>query len=195
MQEAIADRRFRQDLYYRLATVPIVLPPLRDRRWDIPEIAVRYLNRTDAHSDWELDGEASELLVSPSVEWRGNIRELEAVMERARNRARTQGSKDRVIEGRHLDCGGADVMSESKPPSIRPSDAPSGRGIGERWQTLSDEKQELEAIEKAIIEDALAAFGGIVARAARALSMPRTGLISRMATLEIEPERFKERRG
>lgn len=194
MRQAIADRRFRQDLYYRLATVPIVLPPLRERRWDIPEIAVRYLNRTDARADWELDGGAAELLVSPSLEWAGNIRELEAVMERARNRARTSDAKDPVIEARHLDSGGANVTSESKPPSTRPSDAASGRGIGERWQKLADEKQELEATEKALIEDALAAFGGIVARAARALSMPRTGLISRMATLEIDPERFKGRR-
>jgi DNA-binding NtrC family response regulator len=193
MQRSVADRRFRQDLYYRLATVPIVLPPLRDRRWDIPEIAIRYLNRTDARSDWELDGDAAEMLVSPDLEWAGNIRELEAVMERARNRASTNGSKDPVIEACHLDCAGADVRSESQPPSIRSSAAPSGRGIGERWQNLSDEKQELEALEKAIIEDALAAFGGIVARAARVLSLSRTGLISRMATLEIDPERFKKR--
>ena len=194
MHQAIADRRFRQDLYYRLATVPIVLPPLRERRWDIPEIAVRYLNRTDACSGWELDGEASELLISPNLEWAGNIRELEAVMERARNRARSAGSNDSVIEVRHLDCGGATVIGGSKPTPFPPSDAPGGRGIGDRWQKLSKEKQELEEVEKAIIEDALAAFDGIVARAARVISMPRTGLISRMATLEIDPEKFKGRR-
>jgi DNA-binding NtrC family response regulator len=51
----------------------------------------------------------------------------------------------------------------------------------------------LDTIEKKVIEDALAACGGIVARTARVLSVPRTGLISRMATLEIDPEQFKER--
>jgi DNA-binding NtrC family response regulator len=51
----------------------------------------------------------------------------------------------------------------------------------------------LDTLEKTVIEDALAACGGIVARTARVLSVPRTGLISRMATLEIDPEQFKER--
>ncbi|MBW2379447.1 MAG: sigma-54-dependent Fis family transcriptional regulator [Deltaproteobacteria bacterium] len=195
VQEAVSERRFRQDLYYRLATVPIVLPPLRERRWDIPKIAVRYLNRTDGETDWELDGEASELLASPRLEWAGNIRELEAVLERARNRARASASKDPVVEARHLNLSGDGVIGESKPPSIRPSDAPGSNGIQERWQELSSQKQGLDGIEKAIIEDALAACAGIVARTARVLSVPRTGLISRMATLEIDPEKFKERRG
>jgi DNA-binding NtrC family response regulator len=194
MQEAIGERRFRQDLYYRLATVPIVLPPLRERRWDIPKIAVRYLNRTDGQTGWELDGGAADLLASARLNWAGNIRELEAVMERARNRARASGSKDPVIEARHLNLEGDGVIGESKPPSIRPSDAPGGEGIQERWQVFGDQKRGLDALEKAIIEDALASCGGIVARTARVLSVPRTGLISRMATLEIDPEKFKERR-
>ena len=171
------------------------LHPLRERRWDIPKIAVRYLNRTDGETDWELDGGASELLASARLEWDGNIRELEAVLERARNRARASGSKDPVIEARHINVEGDGVIGESKPHSIRPSDAPGGNGIQERWQELGDQKQGLDGIEKAIIEDALAACRGIVARTARVLSVPRTGLISRMATLEIDPEKFKERRG
>ncbi|MGD8316090.1 MAG: sigma 54-interacting transcriptional regulator [Myxococcales bacterium] len=198
MQQAISDRKFRQDLYYRLATVPIVLPPLRERRWDIPNIAVRYLNRTDAEADWELDGGAMEALLSPRLDWHGNIRELEAVMERGRNRARANGSNEHVIEERHLDLGGDAILGDSRPPSARPSERPKeeGRaGVEERWQSLNDQRSELDALEKAIIEDALAACDGVVARTARMLDVPRTGLISRMATLEIEPERFNGRRG
>lgn len=195
MRQAIADRRFRQDLYYRLATVPIVLPPLRERRWDIPQIAARYLNRTDGQTTWELDGGASEALVSPQSEWAGNIRELEAALERARNRARATGSTEGVIEARHLDLTGDRIIGESKPPSVRPSDASWMSVVEERWQELSSQRQDLDSLEKAIIEDTLAACGGIVARTARVLSVPRTGLISRMATLQIDPEDFKERRG
>lgn len=192
--EAIANRRFRQDLYYRLATVPITLPPLRERRWDIPNIAVRYLNRTDAQTDWELDGEASDSLIAPHIEWAGNIRELEAVMERARNRARASSSGDTVIEARHLDLDGEPALGESKPAPVgqAKTEPPQG-GIRERWQQLGDQKESLDALEKEIIEDALAASGGIVARTARMLSVPRTGLISRLATLEIDPEKFKDR--
>lgn len=194
MRKAIADKRFREDLYYRLATVPIVLPPLRERRWDIPDIAARYLKRTDRQTDWELDGGAVEALLSPRLEWKGNIRELESVLERARNRARTGGSEDPVVEAKHLDLGDNPVVVESRPPSTPSGDDVGPNGVEERWQELSEERQRLDATEKAIIEEALSACDGIVARTARLLSVPRTGLISRMATLDIDPERFKERR-
>jgi transcriptional regulator with GAF, ATPase, and Fis domain len=196
MAKAIADRRFRQDLYYRLATVPLVLPPLRDRRYDIPKIAVRYLNRTGAQAEWELDGKAIDVLISPKLPWRGNIRELEAVMERARNRAHASGSDEPVIEARHLDLDTGPQVSSSEPVSAAPS---SGGGtsspkdaVRERWQQFSEQKQGLDSVEKEIIESALEITGGIVARTARILSVPRTGLISRMATLEIDPEQFKD---
>jgi DNA-binding NtrC family response regulator len=193
MQEAIADKRFREDLYYRLGTVPVVLPPLRERRDDIPKIAVRYLNRTDAQAGWELEGEAVELLTSPHLQWAGNVRELEAVLERGKNRAGSSESKDSVIEARHLDLGSATAAELKRAPASLPADPLTRDGIQARWQQLAERKSDLDTTEKTVIEDALAACGGIVARTARMLSVPRTGLISRMATLEIDPERFKER--
>jgi DNA-binding NtrC family response regulator len=194
MEKAIADQRFRQDLYYRLATVPIVLPPLRERRHDIPSIAVRYLNRTGGQTDWELDGSAVELLTSRQLAWDGNIRELEAVLERARNRARANNPRDAVIEARHLGLEGAGAV-DAKPTraSSMSLDGRAQDGIQGRWKQLADQQTDLDALEKAIIEDALAACHGIVARTARMLCVPRTGLISRMATLAIDPERFKSR--
>ncbi len=196
MQQAIADRAFRQDLYYRLATVPIVLPPLRQRPQDIPDIAMAYLNRTDEQSHWELSSDAMDGLVDPALRWDGNIRELEAVLERARNRARSAPNADAVIEARHLDLALSVPPPSSGAPqglsSIAPSQSP--EGIEARWTELTEQRMGLDAVEKALIEDALAAAEGIVARAARALSVPRTGLISRMATLDIDPNAFKHRR-
>jgi DNA-binding NtrC family response regulator len=194
MDKAVAEDRFRQDLYYRLATVPIVLPPLRERRHEIPAIAARYLRRTDAQTDWELDGSAVELLTAPQLAWDGNIRELEAVLERARNRARAHSPEDSVIEARDLGLEGARAVDSRTPrASSTVPDPRTQDGIQERWQHLGDQKADIDALEKAIIEDALAACHGIVARTARMLSVPRTGLISRMATLAIDPERFKSR--
>ncbi len=193
MAKAVEEKRFRQDLYYRLATVPLVLPPLRDRRYDIPKIAVRYLNRTDAHGEWELDGGAVDLLTSNHVPWSGNIRELESVMERARNRARASGSEEPVIEARHLDLQARLSVKNSEPASAAPVGSGSPKdAIRERWQQFSEQKRGLDSVEKEIIEEALDVCGGIVARTARVLSVPRTGLISRMATLEINPEQFKD---
>lgn len=190
MTKAIGAERFRQDLYYRLATVPVVLPPLRDRREDIPKIAVRYLNRTDARDDWELSGDAIEALISSKLTWPGNIRELESVLERARNRARAEGPADSIIEARHVGLGGE---SEALRPT--PSDGADERALEElsrRWQELSDQQSALQATEQQIVVDALRACKGIVAKTARVLSIPRTGLISRIATFGIDVDALKD---
>jgi DNA-binding NtrC family response regulator len=191
VQQAIKERRFREDLYYRLATVPIVLPPLRERREDIPRIATRYLHHVDSQTGWELSPDALDLLTSPHLPWNGNIRELESVLERARNRARASGGSDPVIDVEHLDL----PQDTESVPAPAASSEPLERGdISARWQKILDTRDSLEASEKAIIEEALAACEGFVARAARVLSLSRTGLISRMATLEIEAEEFRRRR-
>jgi DNA-binding NtrC family response regulator len=192
VKRAIADRVFREDLYYRLAAVPIALPPLRDRRWDIPNIAAGYLHRLDPKTEWELDGGATDTLLSPQLEWKGNIRELEAVLKRARNRARAEGSGEPVIQAHHLELGVA-------LPSARPETDPVGGAVSDdiltRWRKLENQQQNLDASERAVIEDALAACGGVVARTARMLDVPRTGLISRMGRLGIDAESFKRRKG
>ena len=189
MEKAVANERFRQDLYFRLATVPIVLPPLRERRWDIPQIALSYLNRTERDFEWQIDDTATEMLSSSRLDWPGNIRELEAVLERARYRARAAGALS-VIETRHLDLGDP-LARGSKRPSQPISDAPPPPGIQERICEFRGRRDELDAFEKALIEDTLEACRGVVAKAARMLAVPRTSLISRMAMLEIRPEKFK----
>ncbi|MGI8546787.1 MAG: sigma 54-interacting transcriptional regulator, partial [Gemmatimonadaceae bacterium] len=75
---------FRQDLYYRLSTIPIAIPPLRDRREDIPALAYRFAMRTAAEMNKEIkaiDPEALEVL--QKYDWPGNVRELQHVVERA----------------------------------------------------------------------------------------------------------------
>ena len=189
IQKAIEDERFREDLYFRLATVPIVLPPLRERRQDIPRIAASYLNATDVQANWELDDEACEVLASPRWEWRGNIRELEAVVERARNRVRARGSGDPVIEASHLDLNGDSAVAPAPKGQAFPNT------VRDKWERLSSQKEDLEGLEKQLIEEALAACGGVVLRTARELAVSRSGLMSRMATLEIDAAKFKAKRG
>jgi DNA-binding NtrC family response regulator len=191
VQQAIKDRQFRQDLYYRLATVPIVLPPLRERRQDIPKMATLFLHHLDSQAGWELSPDALDLLTSPHLPWEGNIRELEAVLERARNRARASNGSDPVIDVGHLD-----LPADAALPSV-PAESPNtleGGDLAARWEKILATREGLETGEKAIIEEALAACEGFVARAARVLSLSRTGLISRMATLQIDADEFRRRR-
>src|SRR3979490_2355186 len=82
--KAVAEGRFREDLFYRINVIPIVLPPLRERREDIPLLAEHFLVKFNEQMGKTISGishEAMQLLVHH--EWPGNIRELENVLERA----------------------------------------------------------------------------------------------------------------
>jgi transcriptional regulator with GAF, ATPase, and Fis domain len=194
--QAVADTRFRQDLYFRLATVPLTLPPLRERRADIPTIAVRYLRRTDPQHDWTLDEDAKALLSAPHLPWAGNIRELESIMERARNRLLAVGEQCSVIRVNHLDLPSQSASRPPRPISIRPArQAVAGMDTRDRWKQLVEQRAELNALEKDLIEEALTMHEGVVAKAARELCVPRTGLISRMAKLDVDAPKSTAERG
>ncbi|UCF32133.1 MAG: sigma-54-dependent Fis family transcriptional regulator [bacterium] len=84
LEEEVREGRFREDLYYRLNVIPIVLPPLRERREDIPLLAKHFLDRIADRNRKDIRGfapQAMDLLVRN--QWKGNIRELENVVERA----------------------------------------------------------------------------------------------------------------
>ncbi len=80
LDELMADGRFRKDLYYRLNVIPITIPPLRDRRDDIPRLVDHFLTRLTSGAV-SISEEAMEIL--RSYEWPGNVRELENIIERA----------------------------------------------------------------------------------------------------------------
>jgi DNA-binding NtrC family response regulator len=81
LERLVAEGRFRQDLYYRLATFPIPLPPLRDRRSDIPLLVTALLKRVARHRSLEITPEVLDRLAA--YDFPGNIRELRNVLERA----------------------------------------------------------------------------------------------------------------
>lgn len=82
MQEMVANGLFRQDLYYRLSAFPVAIPPLRDRKDDIPRLAEYFLSRTeDADRHLPLSAEVIEALLA--YDYPGNVRELRNVIERA----------------------------------------------------------------------------------------------------------------
>lgn len=84
LKAAIKDGRFREDLYYRLSVIPIVIPPLRHRKEDIPILAEHFLKKYSATNNSNVKGftkRATSKLVG--LKWEGNVRELENLVERA----------------------------------------------------------------------------------------------------------------
>lgn len=207
--QAIADTRFRQDLYFRLAGVIINLPPLRQRRSEIPDLAQRYLDRLDPAHSWRLSVPARRSLLSDSWEWEGNIRQLQAVIRSARDRAVAEGVENETIEVSHIGPPPrvmriARVRTRSE--SRREPAAPAGvtgvadvteitedAAVEDRWQYLQARRSSLDDLERELIDRALRENRGVVAHAARQLQVSRTSLLSRMATLRLDRKKYKRR--
>lgn len=99
--EAIAQGSFRQDLYYRLNVVSILIPPLKNRLEDIGILVKHFINKINQKLGTAIEGVDEESLsLLKSYEWPGNIRELENLIERAINLASLEG--ENIIQGRYL---------------------------------------------------------------------------------------------
>ncbi len=84
IKAAIKDGRFREDLYYRLSVIPIVIPPLRHRKEDIPLLAEHFLKKYAATNNLKVKGFTKRAIAKlVGLKWEGNVRELENVIERA----------------------------------------------------------------------------------------------------------------
>jgi DNA-binding NtrC family response regulator len=84
LRQLVADGRFQEDLYYRLNVIPIALPPLRERREDIPPLVEHFIRRHAGRAGRRIEGIAPEAMrVLVDAPWPGNVRELENTVERA----------------------------------------------------------------------------------------------------------------
>mgnify|MGYP001473010663 CR=1 FL=1 len=189
LRAATRDGRFREDLYHRLAGVVLDLPPLRERREDIPALAESTVRRADPRRGWTLSVGVRRLLLSPSLEWSGNIRQLERVVLRARERAVARDPEASELMPGHFEARDLDGVSPTEaaaPPSQAPSqgeasmdEAPSSSA----WQRLQAGRARIDEAEQAMVRRALAEANGVVAQAARTLGIARTTLSSRLDIL------------
>jgi len=169
LQEEVAAGRFREDLYYRLNVIEIPLPPLRDRRDDIPLLVSHFIEKYGAEIGKEVDGiddEAMERILDYGFP--GNVRELENVIERA-----VALSRDSVIR------------AESLPPSVL---NPASPGAQARIPAQGvDLDAMLEEFERGLLLEALdGPAGGVKKRAAQLLGISFRSLRYRLEKLGIE---------
>ncbi len=166
LQQEVKEGRFREDLYYRLNVFPIWIPPLRERREDMPALVDFFLQKFNHKFERTLQGAERELLeVFQRYDWPGNVREMENVMERLVLMA----SKDTLC-------------AEYLPPELKsavPETASSGRS-DQREPIKKLIKEQSEEIERQMILSVLEACGNNVTRAARELGMSRKGLQLKM---------------
>ena len=84
LEEMVASAEFRKDLYYRINVIKVELPPLRERKDDIPALTARFIEKFNALQGKNISGVSSEVFrMFFNYDWKGNIRELENVIERA----------------------------------------------------------------------------------------------------------------
>lgn len=185
LRAAIRDGRFREDLYHRLAGVVLDMPPLRQRREDIPALAESTLNRADATRTWSLTVGVRRLLLSPSLEWSGNVRQLERVVLRARERALRRHPEATELAPEHFEERDLEGVAPCDAPisSHRPPGPVDGEPLGSTWQRLQLNRARLDEEEQAVVIRAMAAADGVVAQAARSLGIARTTLSSRLDML------------
>ncbi len=172
LRQMVEDGRFREDLYYRLHVISISLPPLRQRKDDIPVLAQHFLEkygRENSRPDMELGADALDLMME--YDWPGNVRELENVIERAV----VLGSGTRI---------GADLIPEhvrSSPAFHIPKFVVPPEGI-----SLKDV---ITNVEKRLIESTLEAAGGVQKKAAELLRIKPTTLNEMIKRYEIGTRR------
>jgi transcriptional regulator with GAF, ATPase, and Fis domain len=187
LRVAIRERRFREDLYFRLAAVTIDVPPLRERREDIPALAESTLRRVDPGRVWTLSVPLRRLLLSPVLEWSGNVRQLESVIARARERAVVRDPEATMLTPEHLEA--RDLGQSPARDTAASAQAESPEPLGVAWQRLQADRGKLDEREQAVLRQALTQSGGVVAHAARELGIARTTLAHRIDALEMRPPR------
>ena len=168
LPEAVRDGNFREDLYYRLNIFPIDMPPLYKRVSDLPQLLDELFGTQATAATGILRVSEPAMRALASYRWPGNIRELSNLVERLAilNPEGTIELDDLPAKYREIDQGPvAEINSVSEAMLMSESNL----------------KSHLQSVEERLIEQAMAASDGVVAKAARLLSMRRTTLVEKIA--------------
>jgi transcriptional regulator with PAS, ATPase and Fis domain len=175
LEELVRSGLFRQDLYFRLNAVKLLIPPLRDRSEDIPVLAARFLGESSRRmSGRSMSITAGVLSRLVGHAWPGNVRELRNEIERVV----TMNPDSRRITASMLDI-------PEKRKGILPV-----TGSGLEAGTMPEA---VLILERKMILRALEGFGGNRTRTAKALGITRQGLLKKLKRMCIDPDRYRDR--
>jgi two-component system NtrC family response regulator len=169
LKTMVDEGAFREDLFYRLNVFPIVIPPLRERRDDIPRLLYHFLRQTCRQTGKRVDGfsnDSLEMLVND--DWPGNVRQLKNVVARLVI----------IAESPVLECQHLSDHWETEPEPIREEVPDSLDALKAAKQNLLD--VQFGEIEKAFLNKALSSAGGNITRAARQVGMQRSNFSTLM---------------
>ncbi len=170
LRKRIADGFFREDLFFRLNTVTIEVPPLKMRIDDIPLLVYHFLNKVKARLSYDKLSVSSEAMAAfNQYDWPGNIRQLQNEIERAAVICDTGG----VIEFAHLSQDIRDATSLDN-------------GSAEEGAL----RRAVERLEREIIAETLASTNGNILKSSQILGLTRKGLKDKIARYAIDPKQF-----
>jgi two-component system response regulator AtoC len=173
---------FREDLYYRIAVVELVVPPLRDRKDDIPALAEEFARRYGERFGLgaiSLEPGLIDALVR--TEWPGNVRQLENTI--ARLAALSSGGVIGLADFRAAELGAATAAAAPAIPESNDADPPPDARNGPSL------KEQVEAFERGLVARALDSTGGNQSEAARRLGVSRVTLIDKMKKYALNQKR------
>lgn len=179
LAEEIAAGRFREDLFYRLNVVPVRIPPLRERREDIPELVNHFLARFASErriSTPELSKEAMAAL--QAHDWPGNVRQLRNIIERTLI----------LTPGDRVGCIEVDLL----PPEILDSQASAGVGGPSLAIMGSPLREARESFEREYLKIQIRRFSGNISRTASFIGMERSALHRKLKALGLGDKRDEE---
>ncbi|TIX51652.1 nif-specific transcriptional activator NifA [Alteraurantiacibacter aquimixticola] len=183
LEEAVKQGEFRADLYYRINVVSIQLPPLRNRREDIAELAFEFLRRFDQENDTTHELADSALTILEQCNFPGNVRELENCIRRTATMALDARISDNDLACQHNECLSAKLWNSSISaplPVFQPMAEPEvqqaerdllTRRAGDEAAPATEEGQGNTKIGKRELVDALERTGWVQAKAARLLNL------------------------
>lgn len=175
LKKAIKENMFREDLFYRLNVIPIIVPALRERRKDIPLLVDHFIRKMDEKNSWGIKQFSPEAMAALCrYDWQGNVRELENMMERI----------SVLVEKETVDLIDLPEYISGMEPDIIEAISP----LEDFFENGMGFNEAVEEHQKKLIMHALSKTNWVKAKAAEMLKMKRTTLVEKIKKMNLCPD-------